>query len=256
MEAAWVGDLDRIKSMTLEAWGPEKDRAPLKMSISDNSQNSPFSIAFLKGHSDIAQAILEIVKAQWSPPEKENLRYKMEQEDDEDEDEYDSEDSDSDDDDQPRIVSENLDKTFTIEDIGKVSMQVQSHDKPLEVLCRSFQTFSTENSAVSKVHSKRSLFVHVLDMDDMAGLKALLDMAQHFSGQKFPGDDEEGNDNFTFPESDFRWAVENGKTRLLGLIIKRTGAGIPLDHLVKKSGVEIKKKPRYYQGLTVYGKKR
>jgi hypothetical protein len=40
------------------------------------------------------------------------------------------------------------------------------------------------------------------------------------------------------------------------MIIKRTGAGIPLDHLVKKSGVEIKKKPRYYQGLTVYGKKR
>ncbi|UNI14911.1 hypothetical protein JDV02_001490 [Purpureocillium takamizusanense] len=256
MEAAWSGDLDRIKSMTLEAWGPEKDRAPLKMSISDKSQNSPFSVAFLKGHKDVAHAILEIVKAQWSAPEKENLRYKMEQEDDDDEDENDSEDSANDDDDQPRIVSENLDKTFTIEDIGKVSMQVKSHDKPLDILCRSFQTFTINDKAVTEMHSRRSLFVHVLDKDDTAGLKALLDMAQHFSGQKLPCDEEEGSENFTFPESDFRWAVENGKTGLLGLIIKRTGAGIPLDHLVKKSGVEIKKKPRYYQGLTVYGKKR
>ena len=27
-------------------------------------------------------------------------------------------------------------------------------------------------------------------------------------------------------------------------------------HLVKKSGVSMQGKPRYYQGLTVYGKKR
>lgn len=50
--------------------------------------------------------------------------------------------------------------------------------------------------------------------------------------------------------------MNHGKTQMLALIIKRTGAGIPLDHLVKKSGVELKQKPRYYQGLTVYGKKR
>jgi hypothetical protein len=32
--------------------------------------------------------------------------------------------------------------------------------------------------------------------------------------------------------------------------------GIPLNELVQKSGVEIKTKPRYYQGLSVGGKKR
>tara|TARA_R110002033_G_scaffold137455_1_gene176715 strand:- start:12 stop:416 length:405 start_codon:yes stop_codon:yes gene_type:complete len=35
-----------------------------------------------------------------------------------------------------------------------------------------------------------------------------------------------------------------------------TAVGIPLNALIKKSGVEIKTKPRYYQGLTVGGKKR
>lgn len=32
--------------------------------------------------------------------------------------------------------------------------------------------------------------------------------------------------------------------------------GIPLNELVQKSGIEIKTKPRYYQGLSVGGKKR
>jgi hypothetical protein len=32
--------------------------------------------------------------------------------------------------------------------------------------------------------------------------------------------------------------------------------GIPLNKLIEKSGVEVKTKPRYYQGLSVGGKKR
>lgn len=255
LEAAWAGDLDRIKSMTLEAWGPEKDQPPLKAAIFDNSSNSPFSLAFLHGHHDVARAILEIVQAQWSPLEKDQVRYKMEGE--KDDSEYDSEEEDSDDsDDNPRIVSEKVDRNFTIEDIGKVSMQVKSHVKPLDIICKCAPSFLVEKGDISEEFCTRSMFVHVLDTDDASGLKVLLDMVQHFAGQKLSGDDEEGGESFSFPESDFRWAVEHGKTQLLGQIIKRTGAGIPLDHLVKKSGVEIKQKPRFYQGLTVYGKKR
>ncbi|PNY22667.1 Uncharacterized protein TCAP_07089, partial [Tolypocladium capitatum] len=251
LEAAWAGDLDRIKSMTLGAWGPEKDQPPLKVAIFDNSTNSPFSLAFLRGHHDVAWAILEIVKAQWSPPEKDQIRYRME--DGNDDEEYDSE---GEDDEKPRIVSEKVDRNFTIEDIGKVSMQVKSHVKPLDVICHHAPSFLVEKRSISKEFRTRSMFVHVLDTDDASGLKVLLDMVQHFAGQKPSGDYEEGGESFIFPESDFRWAVEHGKTRLLGQIIKRTGAGIPLDYLVKKSGVEIREKPRYYQGLTVYGKKR
>ncbi len=60
----------------------------------------------------------------------------------------------------------------------------------------------------------------------------------------------------TFPDNDFRRAIELGRTELLAEIIRRTGAGLPLEELVKGTGVEIKEKPRFYQGLTVYGKKR
>jgi hypothetical protein len=40
------------------------------------------------------------------------------------------------------------------------------------------------------------------------------------------------------------------------LQIRLTGVGIPLNELIKTSGVELKTKPRYYQGLSVGGKKR
>jgi hypothetical protein len=38
--------------------------------------------------------------------------------------------------------------------------------------------------------------------------------------------------------------------------IRLTGVGIPLNELIEKSGLELKPKPRYYQGLTVGGRKR
>ncbi|KAF4971655.1 hypothetical protein FZEAL_9782 [Fusarium zealandicum] len=259
MEAAWNGDVNVVKSLSLQAWGAEQDQPPLKIAVYDNMGNTPFSVAFLRGHRDLARAMLEIIKAQWSPPDKEKVRFKMETRD-EDEDEYSEEDSDASGDNEPRIVSEKVQQTFTIDDIGHIPMQVKSHIKPLTVLCETVPNWRVENGKVIYNDDRRSLFIHAFDTDDMGGLKALLDMAQHHSGQKFEGDEEEEGDEparkFTFPQEDFHWAVQHGKTQLLALVIKRTGAGIPLDHLVKKSGVEVKKKPRYYQGLTVYGKKR
>ncbi|RSM06944.1 hypothetical protein CDV31_008876 [Fusarium ambrosium] len=264
MEAAWSGDIERIKSLTLQAWGPEQDQPPLVAAVGDNEGNTPFSVAFLRGHHDVARALLEIVKVQWSPPEKEKVRFKMEaREEDEYSDECSDEES-NDSGDEPRIVSEKVQQKFTIDDIGHVSMQVKSHTKPVNHLCWNVPSWCMENGNATSVrpttnYGREGLFTQVLQRDDVAGLKALLDMAQHYAGEKFEGDDRDEDDyigRFTFPLSDFNYAVQHGKTQMLGLIIKRTGAGIPLDHLVKKSGVELKQKPRYYQGLTVYGKKR
>ncbi|KAK7424963.1 hypothetical protein QQX98_000241 [Neonectria punicea] len=259
MEAAWTGDVEKIKALSLQAWGSEQDQPPLKLAVSDDAGNTPFSIAFSRRNFEAARAILEIVKAQWSPPDKEKLRFKMETHDEDDEE---CSDEDSDDagtqDSEPRIVSEKVDQKFTIDNIGQVSMQVKSHTKPLDVITEAVPAFEYDNGKIISKGSKRTLFIHVMDADDTIGLKALLDMAQHYSSQKFEGDDsdESSSQGFTFSQHEFRWAVENGKAQQLALIIKRTGAGIPLDHLVKKSGVEVKQKPRFYQGLTVYGKKR
>lgn len=259
MEAAWTGDIEKIKTLSLQAWGPEQDQPPLKMAVEDNMGNTPFSVAFIRGHHDTAQAILEIVKAQWSPVDKEKVRFKMEQRDEDEYDDSEDEGSDGSEDNEPRIVSETVDKKFTIDNIGQVSMQVKSHTRPIDVINERVPNFHMEGDKVVHDGSGRSLFIHVFNRDDTAGLKALLDMAQHYAGQKMEGDEEEeegSSGSFTFSQYDFQWAVEEGKSRLLALVIKRTGAGIPLDHLVRKSGVEMKKKPRYYQGLTVYGKKR
>ncbi|KAH7163089.1 hypothetical protein B0J13DRAFT_634299 [Dactylonectria estremocensis] len=260
MEAAWDGDVEKIKAISLQAWGPEQDQPPLKLAVSDNVGNTPFSLAFNRGHYEVARAILEIVKAQWSPPDKEKVRFKMETHHEDDE-EYSDEDSDAGtDDSEPRIISEIVAQNFTIDNIGQVSMQVKSQTKPLQVIAEMVPAFESKDGMFVFEELKQSLFIHVMSKDDTPGLKALLDMAQHYAGQKFEGEDDENDEpssgSFTLSQHEFRWAVENGKTQQLALVIKRTGAGIPLDHLVKKSGVEMKRKPRFYQGLTVYGKKR
>ena len=227
------------------------------MVVEDNEYNSPFSVAFLRGHHEMAKVILDIVKAQFTPPEKENVRYRLRTGGSED---GDSEcDSDSDDGADPDVVTEKVDHAFTIDNIGQVSMEVQSNTQPLHVVTGFSNTFSMDGE-YGHIKGSGTLFSHCLEEDDSAGLKLLLDLAQywgkHFVEDPNNDDVEDTGKGFIFPQHDFEHAIRSGKTRLLGQIIKKTGGGIPLDHLVKKSGVALQSKPRYYQGLTVYGKKR
>ncbi len=260
MEAAWQGDITKIKSLTLQPWGPDQDQPPLMVDIRDNHNHTPFSFAFLRGHYGTARAVLEILQAQWTPQEADDVRYKIEGDHGSDDgDEY-SDDGDgycSDDvsENHVRIVSEKVDKKYTIDNIGEVSMQVKSHTKPAERLMAGHRVFTLENGVFKDGEVHGTLFAHVIKNDDMVGLKELLDMAQHFS-EAPKADDEERKSTFSFKDDDFILAVRSGNTQALRQIIKKTGAGVPLDSLVKKSGVEVKQKPRYYQGLTVYGKKR
>ena len=259
-----MGDVDRIKALTLQAWGKEQDQPPLKIAIRDNKHNSPLSLSFYNRHYTAVKAILEIIEAQWSPADDHQRKYTIES-DDVDDESYDSnedEDEDESDSDGPRIVSEKVDKQFTIEDIGQVSMFVNSQEKPLDAIFGKYRQVLNkgEKFPSTGIHETTGLFEYVLKEEDVAALKILLDLAQHYSGKRVTDtasdDTDESSGNITFPADTFRWAVENGKSQMLGLIIKRTGAGMPLDHLIKKSGVEMKEKPRFYQGLTVYGKKR
>jgi hypothetical protein len=91
--------------------------------------------------------------------------------------------------------------------------------------------------------------------NDMPKLKAVLDICEHWSALKLDAADA-ASGFYSFPDLLFKLAVELGRVELLAEIIKRTGAGLPLERLVKDSGVKLQVKPEYYQGLTVYGKKR
>lgn len=224
--------------------------------IVDDMRSTPFSVAFCCGHRDAARNILDIVQAQWSPEDKDDVRYHMRTE--QDDDEYNSDEASGDDESdtsEPQIMAQKIDQRFTIDNVGQVSMQVKSRIKPLDLIFRSYDNVWSPGGELlgDKV---RSLLQGVMHEDDTAGLKYLLELIQHFASRKFDGDEDNTDGVLSIPPADMLFAIKEGKTDFLGLIIKRTGVGLPVDQLVKKTGVALKKKPRYYQGLTVYGKKR
>jgi ankyrin repeat protein len=247
-EAAWSGDLDKIKALTLVSWDHENNEPPLQIAVNDGS-NSPFSLAYMSGHLDVAKAVLEIAQAQYVPEEKPVTRYRMQsiEEDEEDEDDP------TNDDDEPRIYGHIVDDQFTIDNVGQVSMQVKSRTKPLTMLGWAFPTLHLDDGK-HRFSGACSLLEHVISEDDRKGLKYYYDLAVYYSDRDEGGDD--GNHFVVFPQSAFWGAVEQGRIGILAAMIKWAGAGLPLEALVKKTGVELEEKPRYYQGLTVYGKKR
>ncbi|KAI1119584.1 ankyrin repeat protein [Nemania sp. NC0429] len=254
-EAAWVGDLEAIKLLTLAPWGPSVKESPLQIAASDLAGNNPFSLAFLKGHFDTAKAILEIVQAQWSPAEGEKARFRMNKPEDE---QYSDEESNADDSgSEPDIYKEIINEQFTIDNIGQVSMQVKSTVLPSAILNWLAPTFLLRGgSAEETKFGSQSLLTFSMFQKDNDRFNFLLDMHTRFASSKPASEDDESDKFYTFPESEFELAIAAGRITILTEAIRRTGAGIPVEELVKKSGTEMKVKPRYYQGLTVYGKKR
>lgn len=226
----------------------------MAIAVGDQNWNSPFSLAFLRGHLDVAKAILEIIQAQWAPKEEKTKRYKMTK----DEDEGSGEDSEDDsDNDGPNIYEEIVDDQFTIDNIGQLSMQVKSQVTPINWISQNFSTFAMRNGKIHDPRTPESLMAFALRHNDNERFKFLLDLSIYYAAHRPDTEnDDESSKFFAFPESLFKEAVKLGRTDILSDVISQAGAGIPLEHLVKKSGVEMKTKPRYYQGLTVYGKKR
>ncbi|KAI0543186.1 ankyrin repeat protein [Xylaria digitata] len=253
-EAAWAGDLEKIKSLTLAPWGPDEKEPPLKIAVSDLAGNNPFSLAFLRGHFGTAKAILEITQAQWSPTEEKNTRFQMTQPEDGEESYDDSDESGSDG--EPDIYEEVIHDRFTIDNIGQVSMQVKSNVLPSALISWLTPTFVLRDDKTEETSfNSQSLLTFAMAQNDSHRFTFLLDMYTRFTS-KSEGEDDESSKFYTFPQVEFEQAIRTGRTNMLAEVIQRTGAGIPLEELVKKSGTEMKVKPRYYQGLTVYGKKR
>jgi ankyrin repeat protein len=226
-EAAWRGDLEKIKSLTLGSWDNDEKEPPLMMAVSDTEGNNPFSLAFLRGHFDVAKAILEIAQAQWVPEDESKTRYKMTGDDDNDDS---CEDSEADSDDNPEIFEEIVDDKFTIENIGQVSMQVKSKVLATTFLNWTAPTFVMDHGKIEESNRRESLLNFAMRTNDKERFKLLVDMDIHFTNQKPDSADESESSRFyAFPEDQFRHAVRLGRIDLLADVIKRTGAGIPLE---------------------------
>lgn len=305
-QACWDGDLPTIKEFTLAVWGDSQ--SPLKIAVKDMQSFSPFSIAVVRKHFDVARAVLEIAHAQYAPEEKMGqVKHSLQPADEE------GDVSDRDDDD-VQIYSEIVDDRFTIENIGEVQSQVKSNVTPLAILLwgcpawrflednkptppdsampnalanyqnqlyryRSWGMNSSSRSPrqvlkharngrtyhVSPQPQQEHIFTEVkpqsllqfaIYLNDADLLHFLISMGEDYTARKFGPEDKTASRFFRFGEADFLYAIRLGRVGLLKEIVTRTGSGIPLDDLVKESGIVIPEKPKSYQGLSVHGKKR
>ncbi|ESZ92311.1 hypothetical protein SBOR_7302 [Sclerotinia borealis F-4128] len=248
-EAAWNNDLDTIENLTLSPWKHgNTEYAPLKITVRDQNQFMPFSIAVLRGHYDLARRIVEICLAQYHNADDEDThkgrqRWGIAVDDSDDESE------------ELPIFSELVTDKFTIDTLEEVSNIVKGDTHPLIMIewrcpARRF----IDNDGSSRLDEKPPLLKHAVEQDDLKMFKFLLEVATE---QKALTAKHEDDQRFqTLDGEIFNAALSRGNTTMLAELIKSCGAGVPFGELILASGVELKTKPRCYEGLTIGGKKR
>lgn len=262
-QACLDNDEELVKTLTLTIWNT--NNSPLQIAVQDSNRFSPFSIAVLKGYTSLAEVIIEIAQAQFEPNnlKGKNISYHMTEFD------YESEDScgnaaDSDDSydygsdemdmDEPRVVSDIVDEKFTIDDLGTVHSKVKSKVEPLTMLeweCPSHEL----NESIEK-KDDGSVFYYAIQIDDRSLLVWLLGLAAKYSKIMNNIDDNKPL-TYTIKQKDYLTAIQLSRVVLLQTMIAHTGVGLPLDQLIGSSEINLKtNSPKYYQGLSVYGKKR
>lgn len=245
-EAAWSADLEKIKSLALYAWGEDGTEPPLQIAVQDGASNSPFSLAFFRGHYNVSRAIVEIAHAQYSSPDEDKKLYQL----DVGGDCSDPEScSDSDRDDEPRIVSKTVNKTFTIDNVGEVSRQVKSPHKPLDFLhwpCRTFEvkdgvpdpeTCRVQSPWDFIINSGRDsrAFRHYLDMCKSSPLQhvsfpldlVLTALGVHFGGKKGRETVRDDDTSYAPSEGHFRAMIERGSVKMLKEVTARQALEFP-----------------------------
>jgi hypothetical protein len=266
-EAAWRNDIEEVKSLTLCVWTfayvfqrdpPENEslfktdtavNQPLQIAARDVHGFTAFSIAVLRGHYQLARAIAEIALAQYEPEDKTGIRERWTING------YDSEDESDSGNDGPTIFGEIVNDTFTIENVAAISSSVKSRVKPLTMIrgLSSIRLFMENGIDPVVGPGYLSLMEYAIRVDDMKLLKFILQISLEYLKQQ--DHEDETSVSTVVDQSLFNIALQLGRTAMLAEMIKVAGVGIPFTDLVKKSGTELKEKPRYYQGLSIGGKK-
>ncbi|KFY37783.1 hypothetical protein V495_06954 [Pseudogymnoascus sp. VKM F-4514 (FW-929)] len=286
-EAVWSNDIDEVKALTLQPWKSEdgQEHPALQIAVQDTvnqlynygnrrygnynlhttiSQRgftgvSPFSLAVLRGpsHYKLAKAIVEIALAQYEPQDHEGGKSKWRIEYDQEGycSDHGSECGDSEAGSEIRIHSELVDEVFTIDNVAALSTVIKSRVKPMEMLqwhCSARWFIEGKEKPEDDIQAQR-LVQHAIVDNDIKLLGFLFQIAEE-QAVHFPN--EPVSPIVTLTQDSFDHAIRLGRTSILGEMIKRTGVGIPLDDLVKTSGIKLpEEKPEYYQGLNVGGKK-
>lgn len=162
-------------------------------------------------------------------------------------------DEDDDDDDSVEFTREVTDDAiFTIDNIGETTTKVESTISPLLVIKRSYPmvNFVREKKTPIEGYGSSVVMLYAIIEGNADLLSFLLDLVQDASAYLRDKEwDEEYNYSYNFVA-----AIKYGRLQCLSMLMKRTAAGLPFEHLTKTGGnVE---KPDYYLGLSIHGKKR
>ena len=299
-EAAWRGDTRRVKELTMAPWRIETvgvtlgtdgsgEAPPLLVAMYDAAGFSPFAIAVLREHLQLARDILEIATVQHKP-KKDEARYRYLLEKPEDDEDSDQESNNPDD---VPISSRLVDAQYTINDIAALADTAESHVSPLNMLKWSSQVYRMLGSLEDYRKSSQSAVKPNFELSQWdSGYKEKYAqghvanvMARHNNGdentlweyairrgdirlfrflqecgenlvQREESDESDGAKIFEAPGGTFDAAMRYSRSEMAGELIKRDGNRLPLLKFVERAGAEMKEKPKYYQGLTVYGRKR
>lgn len=256
-EAAWNGDLDTIKSLTLCMQGPAKDQLPLHVTRVDTSGLTCLHIAVMRGHLRVTKAILQIVQVQYKVKEpKARQHFEMDI------------DTDGESDDEGlNIVGHTVDEQFTYENVGEVASRVESDVSPRVALLRAFpvrlfldeeipnkdnlRLVGMNNWSGAYYQQVNTLFKYAIYKNDLRLLDWLLKV-----GHECASTDPSDKTAFTLGQEELQLAMVLGHTECLGMLIQGTAAGLPLQKMSKESGIAAREEPQYYQGLSIRGQKR
>ncbi|CAI6337715.1 unnamed protein product [Periconia digitata] len=258
-QAVWDNDLDTVKALTLSPWGA--DNRPLEVAVTDSVDCSTFAIAVMRGHLDLAQALVEISYAQYDPKinDRPNLyRYRLGAQD--------NSDSDSDSDSDIELEEEATDEEFTV-NIGEAVTETRSGTSPLGFMgsyfpvnhytslflpAKSHFTYGTEGIQ-RPMEEKQDMEAYAIATNDASLFAFMVDLKTKWTEltQQKAGESPQIVSFDAFP-----MAMVCGRTEFMEEMIRRGGAGMELESLVKRSGVQLQEKPKYYQGLSIHGKKR
>ncbi|KAF2148592.1 ankyrin [Myriangium duriaei CBS 260.36] len=307
-EAAWSGDMTKLKALVLAPWKPSNvsphatasaTMQPLKVAVQDARGFSPYSLAVLRGHAALAKTIVEIATIQYNPKQDETkYRYSLrplhshddnDSEDDSDRDEAGPADRDNI---KVPVYTQIVDERYTIDDVATLATAVDSKTSPqvmVDWACETWRFYGSIERAIeagvsapsrkqkiwtgygfpaekeySQSHlcymlryigNKSTLLAYAVGENDLGLLRFILSIGSDLIERQ---EDEKSDvaKIYRVGSSVFEQAVRLGRTEILGELLRSTGAELPLNKMVEKSGVEVKERPKFYQGLTVYGRKR
>jgi ankyrin repeat protein len=217
-EAAWNDDLETLKSLTLVPWEHEAGKplaTPLQIAVKDGSGFSPFSIAVLRGHEDLASKIIGIASAQLGDGDERKPRQRWTlNPGDSNAEGY----SDEDDDDSGvlPIYNELVNDKYTIDNLGQVSEAVKSSVAPLTMIewpcyTRRFLDPSKEND------HQYTILGHAVVMDDMELFKYIIQLGAE--QQALLAEEDDDQKYYTIHRDIFYKAIKHGRTAMLAEMV-------------------------------------